>query len=149
MTSWKSCLPSLATSSPSQADCPLNMPRTITSIWCSGLSQSKFARIATWSHKDELKDELERQCLTLDEQGHIRHNTSAFSAPVLLVKKADGTWRMCGDYRTLNDRTVKDKFPIQWLTSYWTSFAMPATSPSLISTLAITKCACTPETWQR
>jgi hypothetical protein len=58
------------------------------------------------------KDELERQCRTLEQQGLIRRSTSAFSALVLLVKKGDGTWRLCVDYRAVNDRTVKNKFPI-------------------------------------
>jgi len=57
------------------------------------------------------KDELERQCTAMLQQGLIRRSSSAFSSPVL-VKKADGSWHFCVDYRALNAITVKDAFPI-------------------------------------
>jgi hypothetical protein len=59
-----------------------------------------------------LKNEVEHQCNVMVAQGVIRPSTSPFSAPTLLVKKADGSCRLCVDYRALNDKTIRDKFPL-------------------------------------
>ena len=59
----------------------------------------------------ELK-ELPIQLEELLKKGYIRPSVSPWGAPVLFVKKKDGTMRLCIDFRQLNKATVKNKYPL-------------------------------------
>ena len=58
------------------------------------------------------KNEIEKIVNELLFVGSIRHSCGLFASPVLLVRKADGSWRMCIDYRALNQETIKNKYPV-------------------------------------
>jgi hypothetical protein len=56
--------------------------------------------------------ELKKQIAELQSKGFIRPSSSPRGAPVLFVEKKDKTQRMCVDYRSLNEITIKNKYPL-------------------------------------
>ena len=59
-----------------------------------------------------LKDTINQEVTRMLQQGIVRPSTSPWSSPVVMVKKRDGTWRFCIDYRKLNSITHQDAYPL-------------------------------------
>ena len=73
---------------------------------------AKPVYIRPYRYPPALKDEIERQVKDMLDKGLIQPSSSPFSSPLLLVKKKDGSWRPCVDYRHFNTLTIHGKFPI-------------------------------------
>ena len=76
------------------------LPRT------SPISKAPYRMAST-----ELR-ELKVQLQELLDKGFIRPSVSPWGAPILFVKKHDGSMRLCIDYRELNKVTVRNKYPL-------------------------------------
>nr|GEV00244.1 putative reverse transcriptase domain-containing protein [Tanacetum cinerariifolium] len=60
----------------------------------------------------DFPEELSRQLKELQDKGFIRPSSSPWGAPILFVKKKNGSFRMCIDYRELNKLTIKNRYPL-------------------------------------
>jgi hypothetical protein len=65
-----------------------------------------------YHHPKMYKYEIEKTIKNLLKMGHIRPSSRPLSPLVVLVKKKDGSLRMCIDYRVLNNKTIKNRYPI-------------------------------------
>ncbi|GFT46722.1 retrovirus-related Pol polyprotein from transposon 412 [Trichonephila clavipes] len=65
-------------------------------------------RRLAFTERQEVKKQIEEWL----KEGIIRPSSSEYASPIVMVKKKDGSSRMCIDYRKLNQKLVKDKFPL-------------------------------------
>jgi hypothetical protein len=75
------------------------------------------APISKRPYRMDVKDlaELKKKIEELLSKGFIRPSSSPWGAPTLFVDKKDGSRRLCIDYRSLNEVTIKNKYPLPWI----------------------------------
>jgi hypothetical protein len=85
-----------------------------------------------YRYTPQQKDEMEQQVAKMLKSGLVTPSLSPFASHVLLVKKKDGTWRFCVDYRKLNATTIKNKFPMLIIDEFLDEIVEAGFSPNWI-----------------
>ena len=96
--------------------------------WDLGESPTPVNHMIKLSDDVPVKERLRRlspvqteECRTIVEsmlqQGVVRESISDYSSPIVMVKKKDGSIRLCVDYRSLNDKTIKNRYPLPLISS--------------------------------
>ena len=75
----------------------------------------KPIKLKPYKLSKEQSDVLRNEIISLLEKGLIIPSHSPWSFPVLLVRKKNGKWRLCIDYRKLNDITIKDSYALPFI----------------------------------
>ncbi|XP_026383521.1 uncharacterized protein LOC113279020 [Papaver somniferum] len=92
---------------------PISLPpKRLHDHRISLLPDSSPVNVRPYRYPHFQKDEILKIVSKLKQAGFIRPSSSPFSSPILMVRKKDGSWRMCVDYRALNKLTIKDRYPI-------------------------------------
>lgn len=76
------------------------------------IDESKVVKVRPYQYPAVQKIEIEKLIQEMLQAGIIRDSNSPFASSMVMVKKNDGSWRLCVDYRQLNQLTIKDRFPI-------------------------------------
>ncbi|GJT67346.1 putative reverse transcriptase domain-containing protein, partial [Tanacetum coccineum] len=84
------------------------IPTTLDHGYDAELADARAHYRLAPSEMKELSDQLQE----LSDKGFIRPSSSPWGAPVLFIKKKDGSFWMCIDYQELNKLTVKNRYPL-------------------------------------